>query len=128
MQSDRRTPNRLKPTLLQWINPMWWADDAERNTRWPRWRWFLRNPFCNFLSVIVGVADCYRTVHYSRSPWTFAQDGGINYGYTMIDGGICPLPFISYRGSVMECGIGWKTSGGFGISCRRANSPNAEPT
>jgi len=127
MRSDRRTPNRVSPTILQALNPLWWADDAERNPRWPRWRWFLRNPCCNFLSVIIGVADCHRTVYYSRSPWTFAETG-CNYGYTLIDGGCIRLPFVSYRGKRVEAGIGWKTSGGFGIALRRANSPNAEPT
>lgn len=124
MQSDRRTPNRLSPTFLQLVNPIWWASDTERNPKWSWWKWFKRNPFYNFTSVILGVSDCHRTVCYSKSPWTFA-DAGWNYGYTLIDHWTVPLPFISYRGTSIEASIGWKTSGNFGVTLRRANSPNA---
>lgn len=124
MYADHRTANRLPATILQAVNPFWLMSDVERNHNWPWWRWFLRNPFCNFHAVVIGVADCGRTVYWSRSPWTFA-DSGINYGYTIIDGGFLPLPFVSYRGHGIECAIGWKTSGFFGYALRRANSPNA---
>jgi hypothetical protein len=100
---------------------------VERNHNWPWLRWFLRNPFCNFHAVVIGVADCHRTVYWKRSPWTFAESGW-NYGYTIIDGGWVPLPFVSWRGRWIECGIGWKTSGFWGYSFRRANSTNASET
>jgi hypothetical protein len=125
MNSDHRGPNRAPATFLQAINPVWWLGDVERNPNWSRWQWFLRNPLCNFHAVIIGVADCFRTVYWSKSPWSFAPDGGWNYGYTIIDGGCIPLPFISWRGKRIECMIGWKTSGFFGYALRRANSPNA---
>lgn len=126
MRSDRRTPNRISPTILQRINPLWWLDDAKRNPRWPRWKWFLRNPAINFCAVIIGISDEFRTVYYSGSPWTFSPLGGWNYGYSVADTGVIPRPFISYRGSLVEWSIGWKTSGRFGLTLRRSLSPNAE--
>lgn len=124
MNYDHRGPNRAPATFFQAVNPFWWMSDVERNRNWPWWQWFLRNPFCNFHAVIIGVADCSRTVYWSKSPWSFAERGW-NYGYTIIDGGWIPLPFVSWRGRWVEVAIGWKTSGFFGYALRRANSPNA---
>jgi len=138
MRFDRRQPNRPAPTLLQRVNPIWWAGDVERPlpvygpdkkliSGWPWWQWFKRNPFCNFTMVIIGIAHKSRDCHYSRSPWTYA-DTGWNYGWSMPGIIGLPRPFVSHRGSWLEWAIGWKTSGGFTMQCRRANSPNAKGT
>jgi hypothetical protein len=125
MNSDYRGPNRNPPTFLQRINPLWWMGDVERNPNWSRLQWFLRNPFCNFHNVIIGIAHKHRVVYCSKSPWTFHPDGGWNYGYCMPIGGWFRRPFISYRGRWFEAMIGWKTSGAFGYSLRRPYAPNA---
>ena len=129
MISDRRQQNRDPATFIQAINPLWWASDAERNPKWPWWRWFLRNPFCNFAMVVIGIADSERDCHYSVSPWTYAEKGW-NYGYSKPTNRFprIPFPFLSYRGRWVEFNLGWKTSGGFSLAVRRANSPNATET
>ncbi len=128
MLCDRRTPNRRAPTLAQRINPLWLAGDVERPQAWPALAWFLRNPFANMLSTVLGVAHLSRSVWYSRSPWTFAGQG-TNYGWTWADGVPIPLPFVSYRGRYLESCSGWMTSGNLTIlTFRRSNSPNARPT
>ena len=126
MKNDYRTPNRKPATFLQRINPLWWASDTEQDMTWPWWRWFIRNPFANFFAVVVGVAHCYRTVYYTKSPWSYAEDGGCNICITLVNGSWFPRPFISFRGKKWERSIGWKTSGCFALGdWRRANSPNA---
>lgn len=127
MITDRRAPNRLPATFLQAINPLWWASDVKRNPKWSWFRWFCRNPFCNFTMVIIGLAHHERDCHYAKSAWTYAS-AGWNYGYTIPVHWIglrVPFPFLSYRGCGIETMIGWKTSGGFSMAFRRANSPNA---
>lgn len=114
---DRRQPNRKPATWLQSINPIWWAGDVERN------------PFCNFTMTIIGIADSERDCYYSRSPWTY-EVSGFNWGYSIPTERFprVPFPFASYRGKYIECAAGWKTSGGFTMSIRRANSQNAQET
>ena len=124
---DCRSPTRRTPTFLQRINPIWWLGDAERNPNWSRWKWFKRNPCCNFCMVIIGIAHKERDCHYSRSPWTY-EESGVNYGWSKPTDGWLPRGFISYRGTKIECAIGWKTSGGFTAAFRRAHSPNATET
>jgi len=112
MQSDLRAPNRPAPTLAQRLNPLWWMLDTEKPTNWSTLAWFVRNPFCNFFSVIVGISHKTRLVHVARGTgWTFV--GGINYGYSTAIDGWLPRPFVSYRGCGIECCIGWMTSGGY---------------
>ena len=127
LNCDHRAPNRPSPPVSHVLNPVWLLSDDERNMKWPWWRWFLRNPATNFYAVVLGVADCHRTVYWYRSPWSYA-DSGLNYGYTIIDGGFILLPFVSWRGRWVEGMIGWQTSGFFSASLRRANSPNATET
>ena len=128
MIHDRRAPNRKPATWLQIVNPIWWASDAERNHNWTWCRWFKRNPFCNFTMTIIGIAYQERVCHYSRSPWTY-EVSGWNYGYSVpTNFPRLPHPFFSYRGTIIECALGWKTSGGFTATIRRSNSPNATET
>lgn len=126
MRFDRRQPNRPAPTLRQRINPIWWASDVERNKEWSWWRWFKRNPFNNFCMVIIGIAHKERDVYYSVSPNTYAPDGGYNEGYSIrVDKPGKKYKFKSHRGDKIEWCVGWKTSGGFTITRRPANTPNA---
>ena len=124
---DHRGPNRLPPTWRQILNPIWLMSDTERNMAWPWWRWFLRNPFCNFYQVVIGIAHKPRMCAWLRSPWTFAEKGW-NLGYIQADGSWLKLPFISHRGTCVEWCAGWMTAGGFAMTIRRANSPNATET
>lgn len=123
---DIRAPNRKPATLWQALNPVWWASDEKRNKKWSWWRWFVRNHFTNFLSVIVGVCHETRECFYSSSGWTYAVTGW-NYGYTKVRH-YPLLPFVSHRGTKWEWCIGWMTSGKLDIEFRRANSPNATET
>jgi len=128
MNCDYRGPNRNPPTTLQRLNPFWWAVDEQRLLGWPRWRWFLRNPFCNFHNVIIGIAHRSRLVYWSSSPWLFNAEGGWNYGWCVRIEGWLPHPFISYRGKRIEVALGWKPSGAFGYALRRACAANATDT
>lgn len=128
MIHDRRQPNRPAPTFLQRINPILWLGDIERNPNWSRWAWFKRNPCANFTMTIIGIAHKERDCYYSRSPWTY-EVNGLNYGFSVpVKFPHIARPFASYRGKYIECAAGWKTSGGFTLTIRRANSPNAEET
>jgi hypothetical protein len=126
MFHDFRQHNREPATWAQVLNPIWWASDVERNHNWTWYKWFFRNPFCNFFMVIVGIADYDRDCFWSVSPWTYA-DRGFNYGYSIpVHCWKIPFPFISYRGTWIEWAIGWKTSGGFTMTLRKSNSCNAK--
>lgn len=119
MRTDYRAPNRPAPTIAQRCNPLWWALDTERPANQSAIGWFFRNPFCNFLSVVVGIAHRHRVVRVVRGVgWTFCD--GVNCGYSTTQGGLIPLPFISFRALGMEGMVGWKTSGGLGMSLRKA--------
>jgi hypothetical protein len=127
MIRDHREPNRPPATLAQLLNPLWWAGDEDRPSfSWSWLQWFLRNPFANFLAVIVGIAHCSRSQWYTRSAWTYAENGGLNAGWSVADCGFIPRPFVSYRASRFEFMVGWKTSGCLSLGqFRRAKSPNA---
>lgn len=130
MIHDHRQPNRSPATWCQILNPIWWASDAEREKAWPIWCpsvlrglvWFTRNPFCNFFSVIIGIAHRSRTIVVSNGVgWTYVR--GWNHGYIQADESNLRLPFVSYRNDYFEMMLGWKTSGGFAaFPFRRANS------
>ena len=119
--------NRRPATLWQWLNPVWWLSDEERNPAWPWWRWWLRNPFANLWAVIVGVQHLPRVV-VTTYPGNFAARGWV-FAWTLADGRWLPLPYASFRCRWFEWACGWKTHGGFSpITLRRANAPNAGPT
>lgn len=121
MLSDLRAPNRPVPTFAQRVNPLWWMGDVERPAHQSVLGWFLRNPCCNFLSVVVGIAHRERTVTVARGiGWTFTR--GANWGWSVPMGGAIPLPFVSFRAIGLEGMAGWKTSGGLGMSLRIANA------
>lgn len=145
---DRRQPNRIAPKWRQVLDPIWHLSDDQREMAWPlaptawwlcwwrgllmvpgvRWLcWFIRNPACNFFSVIIGIAHRSRTVYVAKGDgWTYTN--GLNYGWIKADESNLKLPFFSYRGKYIELMLGWKTSGGFAaFPFRRANSkgPNA---
>jgi hypothetical protein len=122
MLCDLRAPNRRAPTPAQRLSPLWWLCDDEMPAGHSTLGWFLRNPCCNFLSCVVGIAHRYRNVYVARGTgWTFCD--GINWGYSSPDDSIfMVLPFVSFRSLGMEGMIGWKTSGGLGMSLRVGNA------
>lgn len=123
MPQDHRQPipGRFSPTIAQRRSLRWLAGDDLRNPAVPAWRWFLINPCCNFLSVVVGISHLARTVNYARGDgWTFVD--GFNWGYSVADGCTRKRRFLSYRGRFFECMIGTKTSGAVGMSFRIANA------
>ena len=123
---DRHGPNRRAPTWAQVLNPFWLASDDERNRAWPWLLWFCINPFCNLLSVVLGISHRTRTICVAKGDgWTYTP--GWNWGWSMAEESRLRLPFISYRGRWFECMIGWKTSGALGTSFRKANARNAPP-
>lgn len=118
-------PDTLSPPKgWQWVNPFWWASDQERNPAWSWSQWFKRNMFANFTAVIIGVAHRKRwwlnTMHGENFPVR-----GFGFGWVIADGCWLPRPWLCYRGTALELGIGWKSHGGFGINRRPANTPNA---
>jgi hypothetical protein len=126
MHVIHREPLRSPPTLSQKLNPFWWASDDDRNMAWPWFKWFLRNPFTNFCSCIIGIKHCPRTVVTLKPGEYTLPPSGLNWGFSYVKW--LPRPFIAYRGIKWEWVAGWKTSGVFSpLTFRRANSPNATP-
>lgn len=144
---------RFSATWRQLRSPIWLLSDDLRDPAWPlaptawwlcwwrvlllipgvRWAcWLTRNPACNFFSVVIGIAHRTRTVYVKNGDGHTFTDGW-NKGWIKADESALLLPFRAYRGRFLlwqiECMIGWKTSGGFGASFRRANSkgPGTHP-
>ena len=108
-----------------WLNPI-----ANYNEPWPPagfkphivgWRrklvWWVRNPLHNFFFYWVGVKG--RVTLFEGEFLT----AGVRLGWTHTKR--LRLPVLSYRGKRVECYIGWRRHGGFGIALRVANSKNA---
>jgi hypothetical protein len=104
------------------LNPIWWVGNASE-PRAPDWykpdrccrdfQWWLRNPFSNFSSYVIGVAD-KETVRYGRYPeQTSNPNGGWNFAVTRRC--IVYLPFFDYRRGRFEFYFGWRKAGKFGI-------------
>lgn len=130
MYHDRRAPNRPAPTWRQVLNPIWLASDIERNMAFWWINWFRINPFCNLMSVVLGISHRSRTVYVSAGDgWTYVD--GWNRGWIKADESGLVLPFRSYRGRFLwwhiECMAGWHTSGRLGLTFRTANAQNPGP-
>ena len=118
-----------RATLRQWLNPIWWLSDTERNPAWSWWAWYWRNPDANFKSRIIGISSHAPRRWYSAVPggelwpargWCFA--------ITMTPWCL-PRYWIGHRGARFEKGHGWKTSGGFTtLTWRNSHATNAGPT
>ena len=128
MNSDHRGPieGRVAATSQQRLSLSWLAGDVQRNPAYSAFRWFFTNPFCNYLSVVVGISHLPRTVYYAKGEgWTYVD--GLNWGYSIAEGNVQKLRFVSYRGCWLEGMLGWKTSGALGITLRVARARNLAP-
>jgi hypothetical protein len=117
-------PRTNAPVVHTWnkFNPIWWVGNANEPDA-PDWYrpnsacrevwWWLRNPFSNFSSYVIGVAD-KETVRYGRYPdQTGNPNGGWNFAVTRRR--IVYLPFIDYKRGRFEFYFGWRKTGNFGI-------------
>jgi hypothetical protein len=104
------------------LNPIWWVGNANEPDA-PDWYrpnsccreiwWWLRNPFSNFTSYVIGVAD-KPTVRYGCYPGVNSNpNGGWNFAVTRRR--IVYLPFIDYKRGRFEFYFGWRKWGNFGI-------------
>jgi hypothetical protein len=122
--SIKVVPGTNAPVVHTWnkFNPIWWAQNASEPDA-PAWycpdcscrefRWWLRNPFSNFTSYVIGVAD-KETVRYGRYPeQTSNPKGGWNFAVTRRR--IVYLPFIDYKRARFEFYFGWRKAGKFGV-------------
>jgi len=133
--SIKVVPGTNAPVVHTWnkLNPIWWAGNASE-PRAPDWYrpdsccrefwWWLRNPFSNFSSYVIGVAD-KPTVRYGRYPdETSNPNGGWNFAVTRRR--IVYLPFLDYKRGRFEFYFGWRKAGKFGIKlnfCQRVLEP-----
>jgi hypothetical protein len=122
--SIKVAPGTNAPVVHTWnkFNPIWWAQNASEPDA-PAWYrpdgccrefgWWLRNPFSNFTSYVIGVAD-KETVRYGRYPeQTSKPNGGWNFAVTRRR--IVYLPFLDYKRGRFEFYFGWRKAGKFGI-------------
>jgi hypothetical protein len=122
--SIKVVPGTNAPAVHTWnkFNPIWWAQNASEPDA-PAWyrpdsgcrefQWWLRNPFANFTSYVIGVAD-KETVRYGRYPGqTSNPNGGWNFAVTRRC--IVYLPFLDYKRGRFEFYFGWRKAGKFGI-------------
>ena len=122
--SIKVVPGTNAPAVHTWnkFNPIWWAQNASEPDA-PAWycpdcgcrefRWWLRNPFSNFTSYVIGVAD-KETVRYGRYPeQTSNPKSGWNFAVTRRR--IVYLPFIDYKRGRFEFYFGWRKAGKFGV-------------
>lgn len=117
-------PRTNAPVVHTWdkLNPIWWVENASEPHA-PAWYrpngsfrdlwWWLRNPFSNFSSYVIGVAD-KPTVRYGRYPDKIGNPtGGWNFAVTRRR--IVYLPFIDYKRGRFEFYFGWRQAGDFGV-------------
>jgi len=117
-------PRTNAPVVHTWnkLNPIWWVGNANEPHA-PDWYrpngsfrnlwWWLRNPFSNFSSYVIGVAD-KPTVRYGRYPKQIGNpNGGWNFAVTRRK--IIFLPFLDYKHGRFEFYCGWREVGNFGI-------------
>ena len=117
-------PPTNAPAVHFWnkLNPIWWAENASEphapawyrpNGSWRNVWWWFRNPFSNFSSYVIGVAD-KPTVRYGRYPDKIGNpNGGWNFAVTRRR--IVLLPFLDYKRGRFEFYFGWRQAGDFGI-------------
>jgi hypothetical protein len=136
------TPSTNAPVVHTWnkLNPIWWVENASEphapdwyrpNSSFRNVWWWLRNPFSNFSSYVIGVAD-KKTVRYGRHPDKIGNpNGGWNFAITRRR--IVFLPFVDYRRSRFEFYFGWRKAGNFGIKLNfhqrilEPTNPKTEP-
>ena len=75
-------------------------------------KWFIRNPFHNFMFYIIGFADEPVASKCTKDNF-WNPDGGWNFCLRNKY-----FPFISYRGKHLETYFGWRERGNFGIAFR----------
>jgi hypothetical protein len=117
------------------LNPIWWVGNAKEPDA-PDWYrpngccrelgWWLRNPFSNFSSYVIGVAD-KPTVRYGCYPGVNSNPhGGWNFAVTRRR--IVYLPFIDYKRGRFEFYFGWRKWGNFGMKLNfRQEIPRPAP-
>jgi hypothetical protein len=128
-------------TLQPWykkINPIWWLkNDGEpwppdwQLPGYPYWirviSWYLRNPFSNFGSYVIGVSDRNFTVigmpPVLTTAWNDLPGGRTGWKYSIIHLGYLRLPFVSYVGKHVMWYAGWEAGGYFGFKWNILNSP-----
>ena len=122
--SIKVVPGTNAPVVHTWnkFNPIWWVQNASEPDA-PAWyrpdrccrefMWWMRNPFSNFSSYVIGVAD-KETTRYGRYPdQTSNPKGGWNFAVTRRR--IVYLPFLDYKRGRFEFYFGWRKAGKFGI-------------
>jgi hypothetical protein len=104
------------------INPVWWVKNSDEPVP-PEWyrpherrrviKWRFRNPFHNFSSYVIGIAD-KKFVRNGRYPEvTSNPNGGWNFAISKYKW--LRLPFIDYRRGRFESYVGWRDHGNFGV-------------
>ena len=79
-------------------------------------KWFLRNPFHNFLFYVVGFAD--RKVR-TDGEYSFFAPSGWYFTWRRPEGTRIKLPWLSYKGESWEFYIGWRERGNLGMAIRK---------
>jgi hypothetical protein len=126
------TPSTNAPIVHTYnkLNPIWWVGNASEPHA-PDWYrpdgsfrnvwWWLRNPFSNFSSYVIGVAD-KPTVRYGCHPDKIGNPaGGWNFAVTRRR--IVYLPFFDYKHHRFEFYFGWRERGNFGMKLNFRQKP-----
>lgn len=115
--------------LVDRINPLWWAGNADEPHA-PQWyrptdrhrdlKYHWRNPCHNWNCYVIGLSD--RRFHRSGYfPDKIGNpEGGWNFAVSHY--GICYLPFWSYNGKHHDFYFGWRERGNFGIAWRKKSA------
>ena len=118
--------------LSKKLNPLWWIQNEDDGNCGDKGffervcnnkcdikckiRWFIRNPFHNFMFYVIGVADrkC------DRKPKSIWNKKGYSWNFDYTKCKWLYLPLISYRSKngKFEFYFGWRDRGNFGIACR----------
>ena len=124
-----RTPDRLRPTLKQYLSLKWWLADDRMDAGWTRKGWGWRNPMANAFHTIIGVNHLPRLTVGTNGIDTYPVKN-VQLGLTMTFRcrGLIPvlLPLMAFKLFGYEICIGWKFTGAFcPLSIRKEHAKNA---
>ena len=133
------TPSPELPKVRLWdeLNPVWWFENLDEPVP-PAWykpsdklrrlKWRFRNPFHNFNSYVIGIAD-KTFVRSGRFPDKVGNPCG-GWDFAVSKYRRLRLPFVSYTRRRFHFYFGWRERGNFGIKMNISGpkKPPAKPS
>lgn len=124
------SPRLPKIHFYDKLNPVWWLKNSDEPNP-PAWylpgdpqrrlKWKFRNPFHNFDSYVIGVAD----KKFTRSGFFPARNSDPRGGwdFEIVRRRLALLPFFSYERPRLTFYFGWRNRGAFGVELRFHRHP-----